>query len=280
MSGVHSNVAGAAVEARAVLAAWVLASSLLAGCTTAVERTDAIAARHGWSRAVVEGAQFRHVVFDNGIRDVTRPLHVYLEGDGRPYLDRWTIASDPTPRRPVMLELMALDPGPAVLVGRPCYSGLARDPPCTPLDWTIGRFSERVVDSLASVIEQLRRDRGQTAIHLFGHSGGGALAVLLAGRLPGVERVVTLAGNLDPESWARHHDYALLADSLNPSTLGGLPVSVDQAHLAGELDDVVPAWMIRDAARRLGTATVEIVPGVAHSCCWAARWRRLLEESP
>ncbi len=266
------------MPASAVIAACVLGSSL-AGCATAVERADAVAARHGWSRAVVTGAQFRHVVYDNGIRDRSRPLHIYLEGDGRPYLDRWTIASDPTPRDPVMLELMTLDPGPAVLVGRPCYFGLARDPSCTPLDWTIGRFSERAVDSLAAAIEQVRRDRGPSSIRLFGHSGGGALAVLLAARLPGVERVVTLAGNLDPDAWARFHDYAPLGDSLNPSRLGRLPNSVEQAHLAGERDDVVPAWMIRDAAARLGTAKVEVVPGVAHSCCWSARWRLLLEET-
>ncbi|CAL1241117.1 protein of unknown function [Candidatus Methylocalor cossyra] len=36
-------------------------------------------------------------------------LHVYLEGDGRPWQTRWHIAEDPTPREPVMLRLMARD---------------------------------------------------------------------------------------------------------------------------------------------------------------------------
>lgn len=252
------------------------AGLLLQGCATPLERTDALAEEYGWNRTIVRGVDYRHVVLANGIRDTTRPLHVYLEGDGRPYLDRWTVSPDPTPQRPVMLRLMTLDPAPAVYVGRPCYFGLAREPPCTPLDWTLGRFSERVVESLSQAVDQQRRERGHANVELFGHSGGGTLAVLVAARLPGVVRVVTLAGNLDPDAWTAYHRYSLLSDSLSPASRGALPESIAQLHLAGDRDDLVPAWMIEQAARSLGKATVEVVPGVAHSCCWAERWSALL----
>jgi len=263
---------------------WVFAMSMLgalvliAGCATPSQRVDALVDRNGWNRTVVAGADFRHVVLGNGILDAARPLHVYIEGDGRPYVDRWTVAPDPTPRRPVMLHLMTLDAAPAVYVGRPCYFGLARDPPCTESDWTLGRFGEPVVESMAQVIEQLRRDRGHRYVELYGHSGGGTLAALLAARLPGVVRVVTLAGNLDPDAWARHHGYSPLSGSLNPAHQGRLPDSISQLHLAGARDDSVPAWMIAQAAPRLGAVAVEVVPEVAHSCCWSARWSQLLGE--
>src|SRR6185436_12059458 len=117
---------------------------------------------------------------------------------------------DPTPRHPLMLQLMTLDSAPSVYVGRPCYFGLANDPPCTPRDWTLDRFSPRIVDSMASVIEQLRAGRGTDAIELYGHSGGAALAVLLAARLGGVQRIVTIAGNLDVEAWTTYHGYTPL----------------------------------------------------------------------
>jgi len=264
---------------RLVFAIWMLAALVvLAGCATPMQRVDALVDRNGWNRIVMTGADFRHVVLDNGILDAARPLHVYIEGDGSPYLDRWTVAPDPTPRRPVMLQLMTLDAAPAVYVGRPCYFGLARDPPCTEIDWTLGRFSEPVVESMAQAIEQLRRERGHRYVELYGHSGGGTLAALLAARVPGIVRIVTLAGNLDPDAWSRHHGYSPLSGSLNPARRGRLPDSVEQLHLAGARDESVPAWMIAQAAPQLGAVAVEVVPGVAHSCCWSARWSLLLSE--
>lgn len=265
---------------RRVLGMWKLAALvLLAGCSTPLQRLDALVEANGWNRTVVTGADFRHVVLDNGILDTARPLHVYIEGDGRPYLDRWTVAPDPTPQRPVMLQLMTLDAAPAVYVGRPCYFGLARNPPCTEFDWTLGRFSETVVKSMADAIEQLRRERGHRLVELYGHSGGGTLAALLAARLPGVTRVVTLGGNLDPDAWVRHHGYTPLSGSLNPARRGRLPDSIEQLHLAGARDESVPPWMIAQAAAQLGAVAVEVVPGVAHSCCWSARWSLLLSET-
>jgi hypothetical protein len=35
------------------------------------------------------------------------PLHVYIEHDGTPWLQGVHVAADPTPRRPLVLELMA-----------------------------------------------------------------------------------------------------------------------------------------------------------------------------
>jgi hypothetical protein len=164
----------------------LLAPILLAGCATPADRMDAEARSSGFARAVIEGIGFRHVVYTNGRNAAGGALHVYIDGDGSPYVDRWTVASDPTSRNPLMLRLMALDAAPAVYVGRPCYVGQATDPPCSPLDWTLARFSERVVESLARVIEQQRAATGAAGLELFGHSGGGTLAVLIAARVPDV----------------------------------------------------------------------------------------------
>jgi pimeloyl-ACP methyl ester carboxylesterase len=208
----------------------------------------------------------------NDVRSGKRALHIYLEGDGSPYLDRWTIAPDPSPRNPVMLRLMVLDGSPAAYVGRPCYFGLAADSTCSPLDWTLGRFSERVVASIARAIEDLKEDGRYESIEIYGHSGGGALAVLVAARIPGVVRVVTLAGNLDPDAWATLHGYTPLTASLSPVRQGALPASVAQLHVAGEQDRVVPPWMVQQAATQLGSTEVVVLPGVDHDCCWQATW--------
>jgi pimeloyl-ACP methyl ester carboxylesterase len=253
----------------------------MSGCASAPERVAALAREAGYARAVVRGAAFEHVVFRSaghraGQAHQDEVLHVYIEGDGRPDLDRWTVAADPTPRNPLMLRLMALDPQRALYLGRPCYFGLATEPPCTPLDWTLDRFGERVVASLAQALAEIRRGRETVPVELYGHSGGGALAVLLAQRVPGVRRVVTLAGNLDPDAWTAYHAYTPLTGSFNPARLGPLPPSIAQQHFAGERDRVVPPTMIEAAAARIGAPPVTRLPAATHTRGWVEAWPAIL----
>jgi hypothetical protein len=250
----------------------VLCLGLLAGCSSAPQRIDEQARLLGFTRSVLQGGAFAHVVYRKAAHASGGSLHVYIEGDGNPYLQRGIVAADPTPRRPVMLQLMALDSEAAVYVGRPCYFGLATTAPCTTLDWTLNRFSQDAVDSMAQVIERLRAAGGHGTVELFGHSGGGAMAVLIARRLHDATRVVTLAGNLDIAAWTELHGYSPLLGSLNPVSEGPLPERVAQLHLAGELDRNVPPELIADAAHRLGAAGIRILAGVEHACCWEGEW--------
>ena len=159
-------------------------------------------------------------------------LHVYLEGDGTPWVYRVIVTPDPTPRRPLMLGLMSLDDAPSIYVGRPCYNGTSGASGCDDTLWTSARYSATVVDSMAKAIRVIARRGGYSALRLFGHSGGGTLALLLAPRLEGVLDVVTVAGNLDIEAWTRHHGYSPLRDSLNPAS---------EPALAPERRSVAPA---------------------------------------
>jgi pimeloyl-ACP methyl ester carboxylesterase len=243
----------------------------IGACASPAARLDAQAQHSGFSREEMRGTAYRHVVYAVGRADGGRTLDVYIEGDGTPYLTRRTVSPDPTPRRPVMLRLMGRGSRPALYVGRPCYGGLANDPPCTPLDWTLGRFSEPIVDSMAAVIERAGVQLGATTVNLFGHSGGGTLALLLARRVPGVRCVVTLAGNLDPDAWTDLHGYSRLAGSLNPAVLGPLPAQTRQRHYVGDRDRVTPPDLVRRAARRLGAEAV-VLAGVSHTRGWEKQW--------
>lgn len=237
-----------------------------------------MAEESGFERTVLPGTAFDHVVYAGMERPAEEVLNVYIEGDGSPYLDRWTVAPDPTPRHPVMLQLMSLDPGPAVYVGRPCYFGLASSRGCSPSCWTTGRFGEPVVESMAAVIDRLKSEGGYSRLRLLAHSGGGAIAVLLARRMPDVEAVVTLAGNLDPAAWTALHGYSPLSASLDPTQGGPLPAEVRQLHYAGEQDENIPPRLIREALPRLGGAHLHVLPGVAHRCCWEPAWPAVLQE--
>jgi pimeloyl-ACP methyl ester carboxylesterase len=66
---------------------------------------------------------------------------------------------------------------------------------------------------MARALEGLVGDNN--LVLLIGHSGG-ALAILLAARVPQVVAVVTIAGNLDTDVWTKLHGYLRLQGSLNP----------------------------------------------------------------
>jgi hypothetical protein len=248
----------------------------LGACRSPQARIDALARQGSLERDIVMGAPFRHVIYRPREARPGDELHVYLEGDGTPYLAHTIIASDPTPRAPLALELMLEDPGPTLYLGRPCYLGLAHDPPCGPAYWTSRRFSTEVVQSLAAALTLELRRAPRRHVTLIGHSGGAALAWLVAARVPAVDRVVTIAGNLDVAGWTRLHGYTPLSGSLDPMhepSRAGLAL----VHLAGGADRNVPESLVRAAASRLG-GTVIVIPGFDHHCCWTEIWPRMLRQ--
>ena len=110
-----------------------------------------------------------------------------------------------------------------------------------------------------------------------GHSGGGALAMLLAYQLPDVTRVVTLAGNLDIEAWTQYHQYSPLYTSLNPGAQPLLRPEVNQWHLIGGVDRVIPAPLIKPVILRQPSARGFEFPGFGHGCCWESIWPDVLK---
>jgi len=250
---------------------------ILQGCTSPGARVDQAAAEFGFTRELVQGTKFLHIVYRNDNGHATGPLHIYLEGDGSPYLDRRWVSRDPTPRNPLMLRLMALDPGPSVYLARPCYNGRATTPPCDSALWTQARYSVEVVDSAVAVARQLLSQRQRQTLFLIGHSGGGTLAMLMAAQLPETRAVITIAGNLDTDAWTQYHGYESLRGSLNPARRPPLDRSILQMHLVGKNDDNIPPQMLLRATESQWRTRVGMVEGFDHSCCWPQLWPMVLD---
>jgi hypothetical protein len=270
-------------------AALATGLALLVGCATPAQRFERRASELGLSAISVAGTGFRHRVYARPavLRQLTAGaspaprLHVYLGSDGTPYLRGRFVNADPTPRQPLALELLAQDRADALYLGRPCYHRLTRsDPGCTPALWTGARYGTAVVASLEAALTRLRRRGGYRQLLLIGYSGGGALARLLAARLPETRALITLAGNLDPPRWAAWHGYAPLSGSLNPARLPPLPARVYQAHYSGADDRNVPPTLLREALAGQPEARVIELAGFDHHCCWRARWPALLRTLP
>lgn len=253
---------------------WMLCLVGLTGCLAHSIDRQAIAL--GLTKSVLLGKGFNHVVYAKGEPCANGKLHVYLEGDGNAWLPGNRIAPDPTPKHSCLLPLMALDPNPALYLGRPCYHGLAQAPGCQPELWTQKRYSEVVLASMLSALARITQGKPCRPV-LIGYSGGGALAMLMAARAPKkIYGVVTLAGNLDVAAWTRLHAYTPLDGSLDPATLPPLPKSIFQIHIAGESDDNVPPVLIRKEASRQPNARFLMLPKHSHTCPGKHLWPAIL----
>ena len=255
----------------------LLFSIICPSCVTPAARVDEEAASHGFERQTVSGTGFLHRVYQNNITTSSGNLHVYIEGDGLPWLLPDLVSSDPTPRNPLMLRLMAQDPEPAIYLGRPCYFGFAQTQPCNSWWWTEGRFAPEVVDSMAAALARLMSRHKNTSVVLIGHSGGGALAMLLASRPLKVTAVVTLAGNLDTEAWTQKHHFSNLSGSLNPAKMVTLDKRIAQMHFQGGKDQNIPPALVSRFAARQPHAHFKVFQELDHSCCWEEKWPEILQ---
>ena len=253
-----------------------LALSLAAmSCLSPAQRFADHAARLGLHTTVVPGTEFRHLLYWREGHHPSRTLHVYLDGDGTPWRASRP-AEDPTPRNPLVLDLMALDPYTVLYLGRPCYHGLSETSPCSRALWTHARYSEPVVASMAAALRRFLRQGDFDRVAWFGYSGGGALAFLLAPRFPETASVVTVAGNLDIHAWADLHGYGRLTGSLNPAAQPRLPAGIYQRHYVGGSDRAVPKEIVTRGP--VPPDTVTVLQTYDHTCCWGEIWPVVLSE--
>ncbi len=264
------------------VAAWVAAvlalATLLQSCASPTEHLQRQAEESGFSRQTLAGNGFQLEAFFKAGSGSSPVLHVYLEGDGSPWASFTRVSADPTPRNPLMLELMRLDRSPSLYLGRPCYNGHAQDPGCSPWLWTHGRYGPDVTAAMAAALAAFLREHPHAGLVFIGHSGGGALALLLARRFPATLAVLTLAGNTDIDRWADLHQYSRLRGSLNPADFAG--GEFPELHYLGEKDEVIPPALFRPVLDKRRNARITTVPGFDHVCCWDSLWPKILLNVP
>lgn len=248
---------------------------MTSGCAAPAARYDSAAQTSGFSELLVTGQRFHHKIYRNGGPVQNGVLHVFIEGDVSVKQALRKSPPDPTPRGALMLQMMHHDTAGAVLLGRPCHHGLYVMDQCEVQHIGPERYSAETVDSMQAALQnEMRHSEADRAV-LVGYSGGGTLAMLLAGRMHGVAAVVTLAGNLDNTALVDLHGGPPLTGSLDPASLPPLPPSVLQLHFFGELDENVPASAAQNTLTRQNAAPI-IMRGFDHECCWETIWPEIL----
>lgn len=266
------------------LSPWLICI-FLAACITLplpAERrdvADTLARTSGWHALTIPAGSFDLVAYLPNAPAPAHRLTIYLEGDGLAWISSTQVSSDPTPRDPLTLRMALAQPeGATAYLGRPCQYGDAEASHCPSRYWTSHRFAPEVIVATDRAIDDLKQRFGARRLTLVGYSGGGAVAALVAAHRIDVERLVTVAGNLDTLTWTTYQRVQPLAGSLNPADQIDALCAVPQLHFVGAKDDNITPALVHGFAERFPATqrpVVRVEAGFDHRCCWAEQWPRL-----
>lgn len=222
---------------------------LLVGCTGAWVSPDDFEYR-GVAAGEYEIATYQKIT------DKNAPVHIYIEGDGHAFNAYGTPTRDPTPLGKMLRNLASHDTAKNVVyMARPCQ--FIMSPACSESDWTDGRFSARVVDSMAAAIKGIA---GRRPVILIGYSGGGLISGIIINRHPEIQvkKWVTIAGVPNHTAWTKHFGDSPLTKSLDLEKLPNVPA----IHYIGSRDRVVPPELSR---KFWPTDQIVEIPGAGHT---------------
>ena len=257
----------------------LLLLSACAGIPTPVARRQTanhLAAAQGWQGEYIAGEVFNLLAYHPKTISPDKLLTVYLEGDGHAWQTSRRPSTDPSPLEPLVLRLALAHPaGNAAYLARPCQYADESPQPCNARYWTGARFAPEVIAASSQAIDLLKTRFGAERLTLVGYSGGAAVATLLAQNRTDVERLITVAGNIDHKAWTTFHRVTPLSESLDPmlnrTRLGTLP----QWHFVGSQDSVVPSQLVATVTLGMPNAKIITINGYNHTCCWADHWPQL-----
>jgi hypothetical protein len=208
-----------------------------------------------------------------------KDLRVYIEGDGLAWITRNTISSDPTPVNPTALKLMNQDKYECkIYLARPCQ--YVSSPECSSKYWTGNRFDNKVIKSYDESLNKLKSSYKNKSFTIIGYSGGGAVATLVSAQRKDISKLITVAGNLDTEKWTTMHNVSKLEQSLNPADFSKNLENIEQYHLIGNQDDIIPKEVFLSYYSKFKKKDKinSLYLDATHNCCWEEPYKKFLDK--
>ena len=257
--------------------------SALHACTPNItarrEAAQSLACSNDFSKVLIKSGKFTLTTYQK-IKDPKGIVVFYIEGDGFAFVDSNRISHNPTPLRPMLLELATLDNRDNIVyLARPCqYTDLKLDKACTNYYWTCARMSKDIVISITGVIQQIAQNR---EVSLVGFSGGGGIAILVAPYISKLKNIITIAGNLDIEAFADSHNAIKMSNSFNPLAFVNYVKNIPQIHISGSQDKVVPSLIAQKFTKKIGKCAKHIVVhNATHGNGWSNVWQKFTDINP
>lgn len=260
---------------------------LLAACSSVVptfsERMgtlERLSAVEGFKKETINTSYFNLVTAHKDLSACKGKIaNIYIEGDGLAWRTSHTPSNNPTPINPVALKLALQDKNSCTIyMARPCQ--YAKSAKCKVEFWTNKRFSSEVIQSYNEALSSVKERYKIAAYKLFGYSGGGAIAAIVASERSDVSLLVTIAGNLDTNYWTNLHHISPLSGSLNPANFSSQLSRVKQLHLIGGKDKIVPFGVYESFFNKFEekqNIKYKLFKSFDHHCCWVQNWRKILE---
>ena len=172
------------------------------------------------------------------ISDKSSPFKIYIEGDGAAFRSSGIASSNPTPKGILLREIAFGDKNENVIyLARPCQ--FVDDIKCETKYWSLARFSPEVVVSTYYAIKNIAKNNDIT---LVGFSGGAQISGLVAVKYNDlkIKKLITIAGNLDVETWINHHNVTPLYLSETLTPYKAEYKKFPQIHYVGTKDTIIP----------------------------------------
>ncbi len=205
-----------------------------------------------------EIASWQKITKPNGI------FKFYIEGDGYAFNAYGQPTQNPTPRGTLVRKLAFGDPSPNVIyLARPCQ--YVTSSMCRQKYWTTARFAPEIIQAEYEAISQIAANN---PVILIGFSGGAQVAGLVAttqNKL-NIKRIITIAGNLDHESWVAYHNLPYLRESMNLKNYQSQFLQIPQIHYVGSDDKVIPPHLIKQFVGK--NAEIIQIKNATHNHGW------------
>lgn len=164
-------------------------------------------------------------------------VKIYIEGDGHSFNAHGFPTSDPTPHSYFLREIAFADKNNQVTyLARPCQ--FHKDKKCEAKYWSTARFSAEVIKAEADAVKKIAGDK---PVILIGYSGGAQVAALIGVLYPEikVKKIITIAGNLDHQTWTSRLNLLPLSQSLNLADYQEDFFKINQIHYIGAKDTII-----------------------------------------
>jgi len=251
---------------------------LVTSCSSLEQRSKlafTIANQAGFSSVLYQQSGYSIQSFEKRSSSNSSFISIYIEGDGRSWIDRNTISSNPTPTMPLALELAALDQSLNVIyLARPCQ--YVTDQKCSSKVWTSHQFSEQVLQSYMDVLDKIKKQAPTSQFDLVGYSGGATITLLLGANRSDIRSIRTIAGNLNHTQLSEVTKTTPLTGSIPAKTFILKTKHIPQTHYYTEQDQVITALIYKrykNLFKDNNCIKIERVEGTDHYSGWQSFWK-------
>ena len=281
-SNIKNKILKITAHVTRILLFFIVCGSLSACLSTKVMRSPAaraayatdLATKKGWKPLFIHTSKFTLQAYGSPKTAHANLLTIYIEGDGLAWLSAEKLSTNPTPMNPIGLKMALRDPSktPVAYIARPCQyvtDHTARH--CCPAYWSHLRFAPEVIQSMNQAVSYLKHYYHAQQLVLFGYSGGGTVATLLAAQRTDVKQLITVAAVLDIDEWVKRKHLSQLDGSLNPADAWRGLLAIPQTHWVGGKDTVVPKEVAFAFAQRFPSTqqpSIRVIPSFDHSAGW------------